>query len=79
MFAFFALYVRSSIFTHVTSSVSNDVISKTLKDILVSLNFKFHLNRLVKSRDIDVLILTDSRILIGSGHSFTQKLYVINL
>ena len=55
----FALRVRTPITHHMTSSVSRDVIFllKTIENILIILNIKFHQNPLVRSsRDIDVLV-----------------------
>ena len=61
----FLLWVRSSMLPHMTSSVSNDVMffHTTLEDVLITLNMKFHWNRLNRSRDIDVSVQTGSRIL----------------
>ena len=45
------------------STVSFDVIifHKTLDDVVITKNMKFHRNRLVRSREIDVLVETGSR------------------
>ena len=50
--------VRYPIFSGMTSSVSRDVIFflKTIENILIIFNIKFHRNQLVRSRDIDVLV-----------------------
>ena len=54
----FAVGVRYLIFPGMTSSVSYDVIFslKTIENALIVSNIKFHRNRLVRSRDIGVLV-----------------------